>query len=103
ALHDEGEDVAAFAARPAAVVAVTRVNLERRPRVVVEGTQPLEEGACWTEGDVAAHHLDDVDGLFNLLDPFARQGATHVQEPGSRTRRFLIATVVAIFPAVLLR
>ena len=54
--------------------------------VIVERAQSLEGAAGGPKSDVAANHLDNIEGFLHLLDPVARQGATHMQGPGSSRR-----------------
>ena len=78
---DESNDVAGFAAGPAAKILVALIDVKGGVVIVVEGTQsPVLGGSHLTEGHVPAHDVNDVVGLLDQGYPFVRQGATRVQE-----------------------
>ena len=69
-LHQEGDDVAALAARTEAVPEVARRrDVERRRLLVVEGAQALQRAAAGpAEGDVAGDDVVDARLLAHLRD-----------------------------------
>jgi hypothetical protein len=69
------DDIAMFPTGPAAIALPAGIDIERRTAIIVEGTQPLEGRALGLERQVTAHHLDDIVGLFHLLDPVVIQGS----------------------------
>src|SRR5262249_36133323 len=84
-LLNKTDDVAVFTTGPPGVAVAGRVDGEGGPRVVVEGAQALEGGAGRAQGNILADDIDDVVGLFYLLDPVVRQGPPVVATiPGPR-------------------
>src|SRR5262245_25995130 len=72
------DDIAKCAASPRAIALPPRIDVKRRPGIVVEGTEPLERRAGRAQIDVAADDIDDVVGFLDALGqgyPIFRQRA----------------------------
>jgi hypothetical protein len=77
------DDITVFLARPASVALPARIDIERRAMVIVERAKPLKCGADGTQGDIAAHDINNVVGIFDLpnqASPVVSQKATRVQD-----------------------
>ena len=81
-LLDEADGVAALAAAEAVVVAVGRVDGERRGLLVVEGAQALQPpGARRTKRHVSADDLFDRDPLTDRIDARVADATGHQPLP----------------------
>jgi hypothetical protein len=62
------QDVAELVARPTAEALASRIDVEGGSAVFVEGAESFECAAGRTESDVGPNDIDDIVGLFDLLD-----------------------------------
>src|SRR5205085_3015189 len=65
--HHKVENVAIFATSPTTEPLPPRIDIERRPFVVVKRAQALERRADGTQRNIAADDVDDVVGFLDLL------------------------------------
>src|SRR5262245_62219090 len=89
-LLNKSYDVAVFAARPAPIALPARIDVEARSMVIMERAKALIGGAGRTQGNIAANHINDVVGVFDLLGqgyPVARQGPPVWQEKNREPAR----------------
>lgn len=74
-LHQEADCRAVRAATEAVIELLGRRHRERRRLLVMERAQPHEVGAALLELHVAAHHVDDVDAVEQIVDERLRNHA----------------------------
>ena len=79
--HHEAEDVAADVADPALERLAIGIHLQAGPAVVVPRAEADEVAALAAQLHVAAHQVDDVDRLANLLLGIECRAETHVRCP----------------------
>ncbi len=82
-LLNKTEHVAVFTTGPAAEILPAGIDGEGGVVVVVEGAESFEGRPGRLQGQVAPDDIDDIVGLFDLLDPVVRQGPPMLQEPAS--------------------
>src|SRR5262245_11416127 len=66
-LLDKLDDIAKCAAGPTAIALPPRIDVERRPRIVVKRTEPFERRADRAQIEVTADDIDDVVGFLDAL------------------------------------